>query len=98
MIEQSQVQHVAHLARLALTPEEETKLTDQLVNILSYVEQLQELDTTGVEPTFHVLEVPQPTRPDQVTPCPDGDAILYNAPDRSGQFFKVPRILNTEEG
>ncbi|MGF1574632.1 MAG: Asp-tRNA(Asn)/Glu-tRNA(Gln) amidotransferase subunit GatC [Cyanophyceae cyanobacterium] len=97
MIEIEQVRHVAHLARLELTPAEEEQLTRQLGDILSYVEQLQELDTEGIEPTFHALDVPSLTRPDQVQPWPDTESILAGAPERADQFFKVPRILGGEE-
>ncbi|MDX2271103.1 MAG: Asp-tRNA(Asn)/Glu-tRNA(Gln) amidotransferase subunit GatC [Cyanobacteriota bacterium] len=97
MIEREQVRHVAHLARLELTPAEESQFTEQLADILAYVEQMKELDTEGVEPTFHILDLPQPTRPDHVDPWVDSEAILANAPDRSQQFFKVPRILNSED-
>lgn len=98
MMDRDQVQHVAHLARLELTPQEEEELTAQLADILAYVEQLQELDTSDVDPTFHILDVSQPTRPDEVDPFPDLEAILSNAPERVDQFFKVPRILDTPEG
>ncbi len=96
MLDREQVQHVAFLARLELSPEEEEQFTQQLGDILTYVEQLQELDTDSVEPTYHALDTPQVTRPDQVNPYPDREAILDNAPDREDQFFKVPRILNAE--
>lgn len=96
MLDRKQVQHVAFLARLELSPEEEGRFTQQLGDILTYVEQLQELDTESVEPTYHALDTPQVTRPDQVISWPDREAILDNAPDRDEQFFKVPRILNAE--
>ncbi len=96
MLDREQVQHVAFLARLQLSPEEEERFTQQLGDILTYVEQLQELDTASVEPTYHALDTPQVTRPDQVIPWTEREAILDNAPDRDEQFFKVPRILNAE--
>lgn len=98
MMDREQVHHVAFLARLELSPEEEERFTQQLGDILTYVEQLQELDTEGVEPTFHALNVEQIARPDQWEPWENLEAILSNAPERSDQFFKVPRILEAEEG
>jgi len=97
MLTREEVQHVAHLARLELTEEEEIQFTEQLADILTYVEQLKELDTEGVEPTFHVLDAELPTRPDQVEPYPNIEGILANAPDRADMFFKVPRILEGED-
>lgn len=96
MLDREQVRHVAFLARLELSPEEEETFTQQLGDILTYVEQLQELDTESVDPTFHALDTPQVTRADEVKPWSDLEAILENAPDRDEQFFKVPRILNAE--
>lgn len=97
MIDAAQVRHVAHLARLELTEAEEQQLTQQLGSILAYVEQLQELDTEGIEPTFHAVEMPTLTRPDQVQTWEDPELILAGAPERADQFFKVPRILGGEE-
>ncbi|MGY2766948.1 Asp-tRNA(Asn)/Glu-tRNA(Gln) amidotransferase subunit GatC [Thermostichus sp. MS-CIW-26] len=97
MLKREEVQHVAHLARLELTEEEEIQFTEQLADILAYVEQLKELDTEGVEPTFHVLDMELPTRPDEVEPYPHIEGILANAPDRADMFFKVPRILEEED-
>ncbi|MGQ9837240.1 MAG: Asp-tRNA(Asn)/Glu-tRNA(Gln) amidotransferase subunit GatC [Cyanobacteriota bacterium] len=101
MLKQEEVQHISHLARLELSKEEEIQFTEQLADILAYVEQLKELDTEGIEPTFHVLDhvldMELPTRPDEVQPYPDTEGILSNAPDRVDSFFKVPRILDAEE-
>lgn len=99
MLKREEVQHVAHLARLELSEEEEIQFTEQLADILAYMEQLKELDTEGVEPTFHILDhvMELPTRPDEVQPYPDTEGILSNAPDRVDTFFRVPRILDAEE-
>lgn len=93
MIDQKQVHKVALLARLALTPEEEVQFTTQLGNILDYFEQLSELDVTDVEPTTRAIDVSNITRPDDLQPWGDRDAILNNAPDQDGDFFKVPKIM-----
>ncbi len=93
MIDREQVHKVALLARLDLTPEEEVQFTTQLSGILDYVEQLSELDTSAVEPTTRAIDVSNVTRPDTLKRSVDRDLILDSAPDRDGEFFKVPQIL-----
>ena len=88
-----QVQHIALLARLELTPDEEAMFAEQLAHILEYIEKLQELDTEGVEPTAHVIDISTPYRQDRVTNEPRTEELLANAPERDGNFFKVPKIL-----
>jgi aspartyl-tRNA(Asn)/glutamyl-tRNA(Gln) amidotransferase subunit C len=87
------VQRVAALARLRLTPEEESRLTDQLDEILQYMAKLNQLDTTQVEPMAHVIDVVNPLREDRITNQPNADALLANAPARHDNFFRVPKIL-----
>ncbi|MDJ1181028.1 Asp-tRNA(Asn)/Glu-tRNA(Gln) amidotransferase subunit GatC [Roseofilum sp. BLCC_M91] len=94
MLDQEQVHKVAHLARLSLTPEEEAQLSGELSQILEYVEQLNELDTEGVPPTTRAIELSNITREDLLTPDEFREALLDNAPDRDGDFFKVPQILS----
>ena len=96
MIDREQVRKVAHLARLELTAAEEEQFTTQLSGILDYFEQLNELDVTDVQPTTRAIEVVNVVRPDRLQPYPEREAILENAPDRDGNFFKVPRIINAE--
>ena len=96
MIDREQVRKVALLARLQLTPEEEEQFTTQLGSILDYFEQLSELDVTDVKPTTRAIDVSNVTRSDELQPYSDREAILNNAPDREGEFFKVPQILSTE--
>lgn len=93
MIDKEQVHKVAHLARLALTEEEETQFTSQLGDILDYVEQLGELDVTDVAPTTRAIDVSNITRVDKQETYGDRDAILAVAPDQDGDFFKVPKIM-----
>ncbi len=88
-----EVERVAVLARLRLTDQEKAQLTRQLDDILEYMDQLNRLDTTGVEPFVHALEEKTVLREDAVINRPDPDALLANAPDRDGTFFKVPKIL-----
>jgi aspartyl-tRNA(Asn)/glutamyl-tRNA(Gln) amidotransferase subunit C len=93
MIDQEQVHKVALLARLALTPQEEAQYTTQLGSILDYFEQLSELDVTDVEPTTRAIDMSNITRVDELRVWGDRDAILDNAPDQDGDFFKVPKIM-----
>ncbi len=94
MIDLEQVQKVAHLARLELTPEEQEQFTTQLSGILEYVEQLNELDTTDVLPTTRAIDVSNITRPDELKPYPDPEALLEQAPQREDTFFQVPQIMS----
>lgn len=88
-----EVEHVALLARLALSEEEKERFRAQLSSILEYADRINQLDTTRVEPTYHVLPLQNVSRPDQRgTTLKPGEAFL-NAPDRDGNYFKVPRIL-----
>ena len=87
------VKYVAHLARLALTPEEITKLGAQLGQILGYIEKLRELDVTDVEPTAHATPLVNVTRPDEVQPSLPGDEPLRNAPAHANRLFLVPKIV-----
>ncbi|HEY9905082.1 MAG TPA: Asp-tRNA(Asn)/Glu-tRNA(Gln) amidotransferase subunit GatC [Candidatus Sericytochromatia bacterium] len=97
MLDREQVHKVANLARLEMTPEEEEQMTAQLSSILEYFQQLSELDTTDVPPTTRAIDVSNVTRPDELRPYPDREAILKEAPDQDGDFFKVPKILQAEE-
>ena len=87
------VKYVAHLARLALTPEEEQKLGAQLGHILGYIEKLKELDVTNVEPTAHAVPLLNVTRPDELRPSLSHDEAMRNAPARSNGLFIVPKIV-----
>jgi aspartyl-tRNA(Asn)/glutamyl-tRNA(Gln) amidotransferase subunit C len=88
-----QVRHVAMLARLELTRDEEQRLQADLSEMLGYVEKLNELDTSAVEPTAQVGEAGTPMRPDEVTNRSAPEDMLRNAPARQGRFFKVPKII-----
>ncbi len=92
-ITKQEVEHVARLARLELSEQEKEKLTDQLSNILTYVEKLNELDTTGVEPTAHVLDIKNVMRDDVVVPGLTQEQALANAPDKAAGHYKVPKII-----
>lgn len=88
-----EVQYVARLARLALTPEETELFAGQLGHILEHMEQLKRLDTSRVPPTSHVLGLTNVLREDAAAPSPCGEALLANAPEREGNFFKVPKVI-----
>jgi len=92
-ITREEVLHVANLARLALREDEVDLYARQLDEILTYVDKLNELDTGGAEPMAHVIPLATPFREDRVTPSLDPDQSLANAPERSGNFFKVPKII-----
>lgn len=88
-----EVARVALLARLRLGPEEQTALTRQLERILEYMDQLAQVDTAAVEPFSHAQSTARALREDRVLNRPHADALLANAPERDGTFFKVPKIL-----
>ena len=89
-----QVRWVAHLARLELPPEELAALTGQLIKIVGYVDQLQRVNTDGVEPLAHALDLHDVFRPDEPRPSLPADAVLANAPTRKGDFYGVPAVLD----
>ncbi|HXG17124.1 MAG TPA: Asp-tRNA(Asn)/Glu-tRNA(Gln) amidotransferase subunit GatC [Calidithermus sp.] len=93
MIEDRDVEHVARLARLTLSPADRERLRRQLGAILEYIAKLEALDVTGVEPTSHAVLVVNVMREDEVRPGLGAEEALANAPDRRDHFFRVPRIL-----
>lgn len=93
MITQDTVKHVAKLARLDLTPDEETQFTEQLGAILDYVEQLAEVDVEGVAPTAHPLPLQNVVRQDSPHECLSREAVLQNAPATEQGMFRVPKII-----
>ena len=93
MIDREQVRKVAHLARLELTAAEEEQFSGQLSSILEYFEQLSELNTDAVEPTTRAIDQVNVTRPDTLQPYGDREKILDGAPERDGEYFRVPQIM-----
>ena len=88
------VRRIAELGRLELSPEEAERARGELSAILGYVEQLQALDLSGVEPMTHALASGEtPWRQDEVRPGLSPDEALANAPARDGTCFQVPRII-----
>jgi len=92
-VNEQQVRHVARLARLALGDDEIAKMVPELNNILSWVEQLGEVDTDGVEPLTAVIENHLRLRDDVVNDGDCRDDILKNAPDAQHGFFAVPKVI-----
>lgn len=92
MIDIKQVEHVAKLARLELTEEEKQKYSKQLGDILKYVEQMNEVDTTGVEPMSHAFDIVNVMREDVVKYEQTKAELMKNAPDEENGFFRVPKI------
>jgi aspartyl-tRNA(Asn)/glutamyl-tRNA(Gln) amidotransferase subunit C len=91
-----EVDHVAALARLGLSPSEREQLRNQLSSILEYVEQLNRLDTSRVPPSAQVIQFTNVTRPDVVRPGLTTDQALANAPSRVDDYFGVPPVFEDE--
>ena len=87
------IQYVARLARLSLTPEEEQRFAAQLEQVLAYIEKLKEVDVSGVEPTAHAFPLVNVTRPDEVRPSLSNEEALRNAPAQANGLFMVPKIV-----
>jgi aspartyl-tRNA(Asn)/glutamyl-tRNA(Gln) amidotransferase subunit C len=92
-ISTEQVKHVANLARLAITEEEVEKFTKQLDKIITFAEQLNELDTENVKPTYHVLDMKNVLREDVPQKGLPREEVLKNAPEHQDGQIKVPSIL-----
>ena len=97
-LSRSDVEHVAFLARLGLSEAELDRLEGQLNHILDQYAKLAELDTSAIPPTAQTIELENILRDDVVTPSLSAEAVLANAPARSGDFVVVPPILGGEAG
>ena len=89
----NEVRHIANLARLRLTPEEENLYADQLSSILDFAARLLEVDTAQIPPTATVFPLRAPLRPDIPRPCLPREKILSNAPESEAGMFRVPPVL-----
>ena len=87
------IEHIAGLARLNITEAEKDKLTLEMENILSYVDKLNELDTTGLKPMEHVIPLKNVLREDKAEKSYDRDIMLANAPSSEDGCFKVPKVV-----
>jgi aspartyl-tRNA(Asn)/glutamyl-tRNA(Gln) amidotransferase subunit C len=92
-LSREEIQRVAMLARLRLTAEEEERFTEQLDKILQYMDKLNQLDTSEVQPLAHAVDIVNAFREDEVTNRPNVEALLANAPERDETFFRVPKII-----
>lgn len=88
------IDHVALLARLSLTEEERERFGSQLSTILEYIGKLSELETSDIPPTSHVIEMENVMREDVVRPSIPKEKALSNAPDRTEDFYRVPKIID----
>jgi aspartyl-tRNA(Asn)/glutamyl-tRNA(Gln) amidotransferase subunit C len=88
-----EVERIAKLARLSISSQEKKMFGSQLGKTLDYIEKLNELDTSKVEPTSHVIELINVTREDILKQSIPVDDVLKNAPDRSDNFYRVPKII-----
>ena len=92
-IAREDVEHVARLARLALSPPDAERMRAELERILAYIDKLRALDTTDVEPTAHAVPLTNVMRDDEPRPSLSVEDMLANAPEPDGPFFRVPRII-----
>ena len=92
-ISKEEVEHVAKLARLLVSEEEKDVLTRQLSGILTYVGKLNEINTEGVEPLSHVIDIKNVFREDKTRESLSQDLALSNAPEKRDGFFRVPKII-----
>ena len=93
-LDKATVAHIATLARIKLPEAEQDKIAGELSHILGWIEQLAEIDTSGVEPMTSVAAMSLPMREDVVTDGNRRDEILANAPDPAHGFFTVPKVVD----
>ena len=87
------VEHIATLANLEFTEDQKQKFLHQFNDILKYMEQLNSVDTTNVEPLSHVIELQNVFRDDKVAPSTPTEEALKNAPEKNDDYFKVPKVI-----
>ena len=92
-VDQETLHKIAHLARLEVKPDEEAELLNSLNGVLTWMEQLNEVDTTGVEPLTHISAETNVLRDDVAGNQLSREQALANAPQHSKQFFEVPKVL-----
>ncbi len=93
MVDRDEVKRVAKLAMLELKEGQIDKFAAQFNEILDYMEQINELDLSNCEAAFHITELQNVFREDEVKPSMDRDVILKNAPETDGESFKVPKVI-----
>ena len=92
-VSRQNVDHIAQLARLSFSAAEKETLRQQLNDILKYMEHLNTLDTSNVEPLSHVIELNNVLRDDEAKPCVERADALKNAPARTEEYFRVPKVI-----
>lgn len=92
-ITKSDIEHVAKLARLNLTEDEKEKYTKEMGAIIGFVDKLNELDTTGIQPTAHILPIQNVFREDDVKPSFDREKLFQNAPQKKDGCILVPKVV-----
>lgn len=95
-ITRQEVDQIAQLARLSLSDVEAAAMENDLERILDYVATLEELDTTGVEPTAQAQQLATPVRPDEALAPMDPELVVANAPESAGTAFVVPKVIDEE--
>jgi aspartyl-tRNA(Asn)/glutamyl-tRNA(Gln) amidotransferase subunit C len=92
-LSKKEVEHIAWLAHIELSDQEKTLFTEQFNEILDYFKKIDEVDTKGVEPTYHVLDLKNVSRNDRTKPSLPTEEALRNAPKKEKKFIKAPRIV-----
>ncbi len=92
-VSEKDVKYIANLARLQLTDEEAVSFAEDMSKILDYMEMLNELDTSEVEPLEHVIELDSRFRKDEAKPPLSHTDALKNAPDADSDYFRVPKVI-----
>jgi aspartyl-tRNA(Asn)/glutamyl-tRNA(Gln) amidotransferase subunit C len=87
------VKYVAHLARIDLKPQELEKLAQELENILGFIDKLKEVNVDKIAPTSHILPISNVLREDVPSGSLSGNEALDNAPQKQGEFFAVPKVI-----
>jgi len=92
-LSKKEVEHIAWLAHIELSDQEKILFTEQFNEILDYFKKIDNVDTEGVEPTYHVLDLKNVSRTDETTPSLPIEEALRNAPKKEKKFIKAPRII-----
>ena len=92
-LSKKEVEHTAWLAHIELSKKEKTVFTEQFNDILDYFKKIDAVDTENVQPTYHVLDLMNVSREDEVVPSLPTEEALKNAPKKEKQFLKAPRIV-----
>jgi aspartyl-tRNA(Asn)/glutamyl-tRNA(Gln) amidotransferase subunit C len=92
-LSKKEVEHIAWLAHIELSDKEKILFTEQFNEILDYFKKIDEVDTDGVEPTYHVLDLKNVSRTDETLPSLPIEEALRNAPKKEKKFIKAPRIV-----